>query len=116
MYRPTLNIGIEEEYQMIEPESRALLGYVSQSMARDRMVVQEHTPDLQLIEQLGGGIIEAGTPVCADIKEAREQLLRTRASVLEAAHASGVRVACLVAAWMAACRIARSLVVPFGSR
>ena len=34
MYHPTFNIGIEEEYQMIEPESRALLGYVTQSMAR----------------------------------------------------------------------------------
>ena len=30
MVHPTFNIGIEEEYQMIEPESRALLGYVSQ--------------------------------------------------------------------------------------
>ena len=93
MYRPTFNIGIEEEYQMIEPNSRALLGYVSQSMARDRMMVQERTPDLNLVAQFGSSIVEAGTPVCADIQEAREQLLRTRTSVLEAAESSGVRVA-----------------------
>lgn len=93
MYRPTFNIGIEEEYQMIEPESRALLGYVSQSMAGDRMLVQERTPDLNLVERFSGGIIEAGTPVCADIQEAREQLLRTRRSVLEIAQSNGLRVA-----------------------
>ncbi len=93
MYRPTFNIGIEEEFQMIEPDSRALLGYVTQSMAKDRVVIQERTPEFRLEQHLDGAVLEAGTPVCADIKEAREQLLRVRNSVLEAAEASGVRVA-----------------------
>jgi carboxylate-amine ligase len=93
MYRPSFNIGIEEEYQMIEPDSRALLGYVTQSMAKDRVVIQERTPEFRLEQQMDGAVLEAGTPVCADIKEAREQLLRVRNSVLESAEASGVRVA-----------------------
>lgn len=92
MYHPTFNIGIEEEYQMIEPESRALLGYVSQSMAKDRIEIQERTPEFRLKQQMAA-VVEAGTPVCADIKEAREQLLRVRTNILELAQASGVRVA-----------------------
>ena len=44
MYHPSYNIGIEEEYQLIDPASRELLGYVRQSMSRDRMVVNERTP------------------------------------------------------------------------
>lgn len=40
---PTLNIGIEEEYQFIDPESRELLGFVSQSMSREELIVQDRT-------------------------------------------------------------------------
>ena len=32
---PSFNIGIEEEYQFIEPQSRELLGYATLSMARE---------------------------------------------------------------------------------
>jgi carboxylate-amine ligase len=93
MYYPSLNIGIEEEYQIIDPSSRELLGYVTQSMAHDQLVVRERTPDTDLAQQFGGAVIETGTPVCADIKEARSQLLRMRESILEVAHAGNCRVA-----------------------
>ena len=43
MYYPSLNIGIEEEYQLIDPESRELVGYVTQSMSQDQLVVRERT-------------------------------------------------------------------------
>jgi carboxylate-amine ligase len=42
---------------------------------------------------LNSGIIEAGTPVCADITDAREQLLRVRSSILELAQTQGLKVA-----------------------
>ena len=45
MYYPSLNIGIEEEYQFIDPQSRELLGYVTKSMSQDQMVLRERTPD-----------------------------------------------------------------------
>ncbi len=93
MYYPSLNIGIEEEYQLIDPEHRELVGYVTQSMARDQLVVRERTPDVDIVQQFGDAVIQVGTPVCADIKEAREQLLRLRANILEVAHTNGCRVA-----------------------
>jgi carboxylate-amine ligase len=93
MYYPSFNIGIEEEYQLIEPQSRELLGYITQSMANDQMLLRERTPDSDFIKQFGSAVIEVGTPVCADIKEAREQLLRMRSNVLELAHANGAKVA-----------------------
>jgi glutamate---cysteine ligase / carboxylate-amine ligase len=73
MYYPTLNIGIEEEYQLIDPQSRELLGYVTQSMSQDQLVVRERTPEVELAQPFGEAVIEVGTPVCADIKEAREK-------------------------------------------
>ena len=93
MYYPSLNIGIEEEYQFIDPQSRELVGYVTQSMALDQMIVRARTPDVELAQSMDAATIEAGTPVCADIQEAREKLLRMRESILQTAHANGCWVA-----------------------
>jgi len=93
MYHPSLNIGIEEEYQLIEPQSRELLGYVHQSMARDQMVVRERTTETDFREQLDSAVIEVGTPVSADSKEARQQLTHLRTQMLEFAQANGCQLA-----------------------
>ena len=92
MYFPSLNIGIEEEYQIIDPQSRELVGYVTQSMAREKMVVNERVPGQEYAERLREGYVEAGTPVCVDISEARSALLRVRTNLLELANANGVKV------------------------
>jgi len=93
MYYPSLNIGIEEEYQLIDPQSRELLGYVTQSMANEQMLVRERTPNTEIAHGFDSAVIEVGTPVCADIKDARDKLLRMRNNVLELAHANGAKVA-----------------------
>lgn len=93
MYHPSYNIGIEEEYQLIDPHSRELLGYVRQSMSRDRMVVNERTADTDFAQQIGDAVLEVGTPVCADINEARLQLLRMRTQMLEFAQTSHCKLA-----------------------
>jgi carboxylate-amine ligase len=93
MYHPSFNIGIEEEYQLIDPESWALIGYVTQSMAHDQIVVQERHPNLDFAKQMESAVHEVGMPVCADIKEARERLLRTRNKMLELADAHDFKLA-----------------------
>jgi len=93
MSHPSLNIGIEEEYQLIDPASRELLGYVTQSMARQELLVQERQPDFEIAERFHSAVIEAGTPVCADIAEAREQLLRLRERILQLGVKHGFVVA-----------------------
>jgi glutamate---cysteine ligase / carboxylate-amine ligase len=92
MYYPSLNIGIEEEYQLVDSQSRELLGYVTQSMSQEQLVVRERTPEVEIAQPFGEAIIEVGTPVCADIKEAGEKLLRMREQILEVAHRNGYRV------------------------
>ena len=93
MYHPSFNIGIEEEYQLIDPESWALIGYVTQSMAHDQIVVQERHPDLDFAKQMESAVHKVGMPVCADIKEVRERLLRTRYTMLELANAHDFKLA-----------------------
>lgn len=93
MYFPSFNIGIEEEYQLLDPESRELLGYVTQSMARDEMVVRERTTDTGFAQEMRESVIAAGTPVASDIHEAREHLLRLRTQMLEFAHNNNCKLA-----------------------
>lgn len=93
MYYPSFNIGIEEEYQLIDPSSRELLGYVTQSMARERMVVNERALNADLAKLIREGAVAAGTPVCVDINEARDKLLRVREQMLELGVAGGFKIA-----------------------
>ncbi len=93
MYYPSFNIGIEEEYQLIDPASRELLGYVTQSMARERMVVNERAPNADLARLIREGAVATGTPVCVDINEARDKLLRVREQMLELGVAGGFKIA-----------------------
>ena len=93
MYYPSFNIGIEEEYQLIDPATRELLGYVTQSMAQDKMNLNERTPNRRAGRFAASGLIEVGTPVCDDITVARDQLLRIRTNLLELGQRNGFRVA-----------------------
>ena len=92
MYYPSFNIGIEEEYQVVDPESRELLGYVTQSMAREKMVVNERAANVELADLVRSGTVQVGTPVCVDINEARDRLLGVRSQMLEVAKAGGFRL------------------------
>jgi glutamate---cysteine ligase / carboxylate-amine ligase len=91
--RPSFNIGIEEEYQLIDPESRELLGYLSQSMSREQMLVRERHPDLDFAQRIDGDSIEVGTPVCADVAGARSELVRIRSTMMELGQSYGFKVA-----------------------
>lgn len=90
--RPSFNIGIEEEYQFIDPETRELLGFATQSMGRERMLIRERHPDLDFAQRIGDESIEVGTPVCRDIKEARVELVRIRSTMLDIADANGFKL------------------------
>ena len=92
MYHPSFNIGIEEEYQIVDPKSGELLGYISQSMSEGRLAIQERRPDFEVAQLLGDAILNVGTQLCVDIHEARSQLLRTRSAILEMAQANNVKI------------------------
>ncbi|MBS3784490.1 MAG: carboxylate-amine ligase, partial [Anaerolineae bacterium] len=88
MIEPSLNIGIEEEYQIIDPETRELQSYVQQFLEQGRTIL----PD-QLRPEFLQSQVEAGTRVCNDVDEARDELIRIRRSVLRLAEDAGLWVA-----------------------
>jgi len=88
MVEPTLNIGIEEEYQIIDPETRELRSYVQQFLEQGRAIL----PD-QIRPEFLQSQVEAGTRVCQDVDEARDELVRIRRSILQLAEDAGLWVA-----------------------
>lgn len=87
MERPPLDIGIEEEYQIIDPQTRELTSYVQQFLnvgrVRGRRIQQEFMQSQ----------VEIGTRVCKNIDEAREEIRHMRRTMLEIADSAGVWLA-----------------------
>ena len=84
----TFTIGIEEEYQIIDPESRGLTSYVQEFLDEGQLILQE-----QLKPEFLQSQIEVGSHICRNIGEARRDLVRLRRAVVELAQSKGVRVA-----------------------
>ena len=63
--RPSLTIGIEEEYQIVDPETRELRSYITEFIEGDKLLMAER----ELKPELHQSMVELGTPVCNDIAE-----------------------------------------------
>jgi len=84
---PKLTIGIEEEYQIIDPETRGLTSYIQEFLEQGRVVLQD-----QIKPELMQSQVEVGSHICHDLGQAREELRRLRRLVHEVAAANGLRV------------------------
>lgn len=87
--RPSLTIGIEEEYQIIDPETRELRSYITQFLEGDHSVLRQRT----IKPELHQSSVEVGTKVCATVQDARADLIELRRLVDEMARSEGMRIA-----------------------
>ncbi len=100
--QPSFNISIEEEYQFIDPDSRELRGFATaqgltlkdahgESAERQRNTGSEQfTP--RAGASSGNAPPAAGTPICSDISQARQELLRVRREMRELAESHGLKL------------------------
>jgi carboxylate-amine ligase len=79
-------LGIEEEFQLVDPKTRALKSHIEEMMAAGA-----HLGD-QIKRELHQSVVEVGTPICADIREARASVTHLRRSLIAMAEASGARI------------------------
>ena len=87
--RPTFTIGIEEEYQTVDPQTRDLRSHIhAEILEKGKMMLQE-----KVKAELHQSVVEVGTSVCSDIKTAREELRRLRRDIINLANENGLRVA-----------------------
>ncbi len=82
-------LGVEEEYQVIDPETRALCPGAEDVLRRARRTLGED----RVVPELRASQLEVLTPVCRTLSEVRGELLRLRWGVIRAAEEAGVRIA-----------------------
>jgi carboxylate-amine ligase len=86
---PPLTLGVEEEYQIIDPETRNLHAYISELISQD----QRRPFRLELKKEFMQSQVEVGTYVCRNIREVRQEVMRLRRSVSGLAAENGLKIA-----------------------
>ena len=81
-------LGIEEEFQIIDPETRELRSHITEMIEEGRMILGE-----QVKPEMHQSMVEVGTAICENIQEARAELVRLRRTVSELAGKKGLRIA-----------------------
>ncbi|MEJ7810526.1 MAG: carboxylate-amine ligase [Gemmatimonadaceae bacterium] len=86
MKAPSLTLGIEEEYQIVDPESRELRSYITEILQADSLLLGEVKPELHQ------SMVEVGSKVCTTPSELRAELARLRGLVMELAARNGLKI------------------------
>lgn len=81
-------LGVEEEYQIIDPETRELKNHISAMLEEGGIVLGD-----ALKPEMHQSVVEVGTGVCANVTEARADVSKLRATVAQLAQKNGLRIA-----------------------
>ena len=84
--RPSFSLGIEEEYQTIDPVTRDLRSHIQTEMlAVGKLRLQERVK-----AEMHTSVIEVGTRVCRNIDEARDDIYELRREMIKLAGENGL--------------------------
>jgi carboxylate-amine ligase len=87
--RPSFTLGIEEEYQTIDPETRDLRSHIgTEILAQGKLLLKEAVK-----AEMHQSVVEVGTGICPDIKSATRELKELRLHICDLAKRNGLRLA-----------------------
>ncbi|HUQ91270.1 MAG TPA: carboxylate-amine ligase [Bryobacteraceae bacterium] len=87
--RPSFTLGIEEEYQTVDPETRDLRSHIeTELMADGKKALKERVK-----AELHQSVVEVGTGICKNIADARADLFELRSNMVMLAKKNGLRLA-----------------------
>jgi carboxylate-amine ligase len=81
-------IGVEEEFQIIDPETLELRSHVVQLLS-----AASHGLGDQVKQEMHQSIVETGTKICENVGELRLEMHRTRGELVSAAERTGLQLA-----------------------
>ncbi len=79
-------LGIEEEFQLVDPQTRELKSHIEEMLAAGSHLGE------QIKAELHQSVVEVGTPICADIREARAAVVSLRRDMIRIAEQGGARI------------------------
>src|SRR6201997_4396307 len=87
--KPAFTIGIEEEYQTVDPVTRDLRSHIhAEIIEKGKMLLQERVK-----AEMHQSVVEVGTSVCSNIKEAKDEVKKLRRDMIALAKENGLRLA-----------------------
>ena len=84
----TFTIGIEEEFQIVDPETRELRSHIQEILAQGKMILKE-----QVKPEMHQSVVELGTQICQDVRDARRQVVELRRELARLAAHDGLLIA-----------------------
>ncbi len=81
-------VGVEEEFQIVDPETGELRSHVSELLASSAPTLGD-----QIKRELHQSIVEVGTKICGNIRELRDEIFRIRRELTASAERVGLCVA-----------------------
>ena len=81
-------LGIEEEFQIIDPETRELRSHIQEILANGKVFLKEHVKS-----EMHQSVVELGTEICADTAMARQQVVQLRSQLAMLAARDGLKIA-----------------------
>src|SRR5687768_11385435 len=80
-------LGVEEEFQIVDPSTRDLRPHVEQMLSSGDPVLIEN-----IKREMIQSMVETVTPICENVEQARYEVARLRAGVAELAGNSGLAI------------------------
>ncbi|MFO7526526.1 MAG: carboxylate-amine ligase [Ignavibacteriaceae bacterium] len=81
-------LGVEEEFQIVDPVSRELRSHIQQILEDGKIILAENVK-----AEMHQSVVEMGTDICRDVKDARQQVIRLRSELAKLAAKNGLRIA-----------------------
>ncbi len=87
--QPSFTMGIEEEFQTIDPETRDLRSHIhAEIISKSKKQLQERVKP-----EMHQSVVEVGTGICKNIKEAKAEVFELRRHMVDLAYENGLRLA-----------------------
>lgn len=87
--RPSFNIGIEEEYQTIDPVTRDLRSHIGTELLPEGKRALKESVKAEMHQS----VVEVGTGVCPNVKAAKRELTDLRRDIISLARKNDLKVA-----------------------
>src|ERR1041385_7832649 len=84
----TYTLGIEEEFAIVDPETRELRSHIQEILEGGRVMLKE-----QIKPEMHQSVVELGTEICQSIVDAREHVVELRSKLDGLAGRSGLKIA-----------------------
>jgi carboxylate-amine ligase len=81
-------LGIEEEFAIVDPETRELRSHIQEILECGKVVLRE-----QIKPEMHQSVVELGTEICQSIVDARAHVIELRSRLAELAGRSGLKIA-----------------------